>query len=174
MGAYSFESIAKDLKAGKYAPVYFFAGEEPFYAQQLLQLIEKGILDESERSFNQTVLYGKETNMLQILEEAKRFPMMSERIVVVVKDLPIADGVITVLVKQAREGNNARSLFIGPGQVSQETVSCRPQSCHQAGPGGAANRYVAIGAVKAGPLAGQLVDVGRYHKTLPVTAQLRS
>lgn len=86
MGAYSFESIAKDLKAGKYAPVYFFAGEEPFYAQQLLQLIEKGILDESERSFNQTVLYGKETNMLQILEEAKRFPMMSERIVVVVKE----------------------------------------------------------------------------------------
>ena len=86
MGAYSFDSIAKDLKAGKYAPVYFFAGEEPFYAQQLLQLIEKGILDESERSFNQTVLYGKETNMLQILEEAKRFPMMSERIVVVVKE----------------------------------------------------------------------------------------
>lgn len=86
MGAYSFESIAKDLKAGKYAPVYFFAGEEPFYAQQLLQLIEKGILEESERSFNQTVLYGKETNMLQILEEAKRFPMMSERIVVVVKE----------------------------------------------------------------------------------------
>lgn len=86
MGAYSFESIAKDLEAGKYAPVYFFAGEEPFYAQQLLQLIEKGILDESERSFNQTVLYGKETNMLQILEEAKRFPMMSERIVVVVKE----------------------------------------------------------------------------------------
>ena len=86
MGAYSFESIAKDLKAGKYAPVYFFAGEEPFYAQQLLQLIEKGILDESERSFNQAVLYGKETNMLQILEEAKRFPMMSERIVVVVKE----------------------------------------------------------------------------------------
>ena len=86
MGAHSFNSIAKDLKAGKYAPVYFFAGEEPFYAQQLLQLIEKGILDESERSFNQSVLYGKETNMLQILEEAKRFPMMSERIVVVVKE----------------------------------------------------------------------------------------
>ena len=86
MGAHSFNGIAKDLKAGKYAPVYFFAGEEPFYAQQLLQLIEKGILNESERNFNQTILYAKETNMLQILEEAKRFPMMSERIVVVVKE----------------------------------------------------------------------------------------
>ena len=86
MGAHSFNGIAKDLKAGKYAPVYFFAGEEPFYAQQLLQLIEKGILNESERNFNQTILYAKETNMIQILEEAKRFPMMSERIVVVVKE----------------------------------------------------------------------------------------
>jgi|GEM_PF-4562954 len=59
MGAHSFNGIAKDLKAGKYAPVYFFAGEEPFYAQQLLQLIEKGILNESERNFNQTILSQK-------------------------------------------------------------------------------------------------------------------
>ena len=86
MATYSFEGILKDLKAGNFAPVYFFAGEEPFYGQQLLQFIEKNILDEAERSFNQSVLYGKETNMLQILEEAKRFPMMSDRIVVVVKE----------------------------------------------------------------------------------------
>jgi len=86
MAANSFDGILRDLKAGKFAPVYFFAGEEPFYAQQLLDYIEHNALDESERSFNQTVLYGKDTNMLQILEEAKRFPMMSERIVVVVKE----------------------------------------------------------------------------------------
>jgi len=86
MADYSFEGISRDLKAGKYAPVYFFAGEEPFYAQQLIDYIEHHALDEAERSFNQTVLYGKEANMLQILEEAKRFPMMSERVVVVVKE----------------------------------------------------------------------------------------
>jgi DNA polymerase-3 subunit delta len=73
MGAYSFESIAKDLKAAKYAPVYFFAGEEPFYAQQLLQLIEKGILDESERSFNQTVLYGKRRTCYRFLRRPSAF-----------------------------------------------------------------------------------------------------
>lgn len=86
MATYSFEGIKSDLKSGKYAPVYFFAGEEPFYAQQLLDHIEHQVLDEAEKSFNQTVLYGKETNMLQILEEAKRFPMMSERMVVLVKE----------------------------------------------------------------------------------------
>jgi len=86
MATYSYESIVKDLRAKKLAPVYFFSGEESFYAQQLLEIIEKELLDEAERSFNQSVLYGKDTNMLQILEEAKRFPMMSERMVVVVKE----------------------------------------------------------------------------------------
>ena len=86
MAAHSFDGILRALKAGTYAPVYFFAGEEPYYAQQLLDFIEHNALDESERSFNQTVLYGKDTNMLQILEEAKRFPMMSERMVVLVKE----------------------------------------------------------------------------------------
>ena len=86
MAANSFESILNALKNGDYQPVYFFAGEESFYAQQLLDYLEHNALDESERSFNQTVLYGKETNMLQILEEAKRFPMMSEKMVVIVKE----------------------------------------------------------------------------------------
>ena len=86
MATYSYESIVKDLRAKKLAPVYFFSGEESFYAQQLLEVIEKELLDEAERSFNQSVLYGKDTNMLQILEEAKRFPMMSDHIVVVVKE----------------------------------------------------------------------------------------
>ena len=72
MAANSFESILNALKNGDYQPVYFFAGEESFYAQQLLDYLGV-ILGRSERSFNQTVLYGKETNMLQILEEAKRF-----------------------------------------------------------------------------------------------------
>jgi DNA polymerase-3 subunit delta len=86
MATYSYESIVRDLRAKKLAPVYFFSGEESFYAQQLLEVIEKEVLDEAERSFNQSVLYGKDTNMLQILEEAKRFPMMSDYMVVVVKE----------------------------------------------------------------------------------------
>lgn len=86
MAAHSFESIRADIQKKSFAPVYFFSGEEPFYAQQLLEAIERHALDESERDFNQTVLYGKDTDMLAILAEAKRFPMMSERVVVIVKE----------------------------------------------------------------------------------------
>ena len=86
MALHSFESIRTDIQKKSFAPVYFFSGEEPFYAQQLLEAIEKTALDEGERDFNQTVLYGKDTDMLSILAEAKRFPMMSERVVVIVKE----------------------------------------------------------------------------------------
>ena len=86
MAANSFGSILSALKKGDYQPVYFFSGEESFYTQQLLDYLEHHVLDESERSFNQTVLYGKETNMLQVLEEAKRFPMLSERMLVIVRE----------------------------------------------------------------------------------------
>ena len=59
MATYSYESIVKDLRAKKLAPVYFFSGEESFYAQQLLEVIEKELLDEAERSFNQSCYTGK-------------------------------------------------------------------------------------------------------------------
>ena len=86
MAVNSFESILNALNNGDYQPVYFFAGEESFYGQKLLDYLEHNVLEESLRSFNQTVLYGKETNMLQILEEAKRFPMMGDKIVVIVRE----------------------------------------------------------------------------------------
>ncbi len=81
-----FNSILKDLRAGKYAPVYFLMGEEPFYIDQLCDHIEKKILDETEREFNLTVLYGLDTDLGRILGEAKKFPMMGERTVVIIKE----------------------------------------------------------------------------------------
>jgi DNA polymerase III subunit delta len=80
------ESVLKDLKSNKYSPVYFLQGEEPFYIDQIADFIEKKCLNESEKSFNQTILYGKDVNMNTILLNAKRFPMMSERQVVIVKE----------------------------------------------------------------------------------------
>jgi DNA polymerase-3 subunit delta len=80
------ESVIKDLKNGKYAPVYFLQGEEPFYIDLISDYIEKNCLQESEKSFNLTVLYGKEANVNAILQNAKRFPMMAERQVVIVKE----------------------------------------------------------------------------------------
>jgi DNA polymerase-3 subunit delta len=86
MAAVSPEIVIKDLKGGKYAPVYFLQGEEPFYIDFISDLIEKNCLKDAEKSFNQTVLYGKDINMNTVLQNAKRFPMMSERQVVIIKE----------------------------------------------------------------------------------------
>src|SRR6185437_10133823 len=84
--ATSAEVVIKDLQNKKYAPVYFLQGEEPYYIDLISDFVEKNCLNESEKGFNQTVLYGKDVNMNTILLNAKRFPMMSERQVVIVKE----------------------------------------------------------------------------------------
>ncbi|MGK7392398.1 MAG: DNA polymerase III subunit delta [Candidatus Cyclobacteriaceae bacterium M2_1C_046] len=78
--------ILNDLKKGKYAPVYFLQGEETFFIDQVSDYIEKNAIDEASKSFNQTVLYGKDVNVVTILNNARRFPMMSERQLVLVKE----------------------------------------------------------------------------------------
>jgi DNA polymerase III subunit delta len=78
--------ILTELKAGKYAPVYFLQGEETFYIDLISNYIESNALSESERSFNQVIMYGKDVTMAAILTNARRFPMMAERQVVIVKE----------------------------------------------------------------------------------------
>ena len=80
------KSILRDIKAKKYKPVYFLGGEEPYFIDVISDYIQKSVLEEHERDFNQTILYGKETNAGEILSVAKRFPMMSEYQVVIVKE----------------------------------------------------------------------------------------
>ncbi|WP_124980794.1 DNA polymerase III subunit delta [Nonlabens xiamenensis] len=78
--------ILNDLKQKKYAPVYFLCGSEPYFIDQVSDYIENNVLEESEKGFNQMLIYGKETTMEEILENAKRFPMMAERQVIIVKE----------------------------------------------------------------------------------------
>jgi DNA polymerase III subunit delta len=80
------KKIWGELRAGKYAPVYFLQGEESFYIDLISNYIEANALSESERSFNQVIMYGKDVTMAAILTNARRFPMMSERQVVIVKE----------------------------------------------------------------------------------------
>ena len=61
-------------------------GDEPYYIDKIAQFISDNILTEEEKGFNQMVLYGKETSLEQVLSNAKRYPMMSERQVVIVKE----------------------------------------------------------------------------------------
>ncbi|MDZ4713913.1 MAG: DNA polymerase III subunit delta [Cytophagales bacterium] len=80
------KKLLTGLKAGKYDPVYLLQGEETYYIDLIANYIEENALNESERSFNQVILYGKESPVHVILNHAKRFPMMAERQVVVVRE----------------------------------------------------------------------------------------
>lgn len=81
-----YKKILQDLKKGNYAPVYFLCGEEPYFIDKVSDFIEDNILDESEKEFNQSVLYGRDVTPQDIVSTAKRFPMMSEYQVVIVKE----------------------------------------------------------------------------------------
>ena len=78
--------IVNDIKAGKIWPIYFLMGEEPYYIDKLSDYIEQNILSEEEKSFNQTVLYGRDVTVEDIISAAKRYPMMAERQVIIVKE----------------------------------------------------------------------------------------
>ncbi|ESU18685.1 DNA polymerase III, delta subunit [Flavobacterium cauense R2A-7] len=78
--------IIKDIQAGNIKPIYFLMGEEPYYIDKLSEYIENNILQEHERDFNQTVLYGRDVTIEDIVGNAKRFPMMADRQVVIVKE----------------------------------------------------------------------------------------
>ena len=78
--------ILTDLKRKIFKPVYFLSGEEAYYIDLISDYIEKNVLDESEQEFNQTILYGKDVDLNTIISAAKRFPMMSEYQVVIVKE----------------------------------------------------------------------------------------
>ncbi len=81
------DAVLKDLKEKKYAPVYFLHGEEAYYIDAITDFIEQNVLSPSERSFNQVVFYGRDTDMMSLLGQANRFPMMADKQVVIVKEL---------------------------------------------------------------------------------------
>ncbi len=78
--------IVNDIKSGNIKPIYFLMGEEPYYIDKLSDFIEEKVLTEEEKGFNQTVLYGRDVSIEDIISTAKRYPMMAERQVVIVKE----------------------------------------------------------------------------------------
>jgi len=82
----TFEQIMSDLKKKIYKPLYYLMGEESFFIDQITSYIDKNILPEDEKSFNQTVLYGKDIDMGKLLNTARQFPMMSNYNVVILKE----------------------------------------------------------------------------------------
>jgi DNA polymerase-3 subunit delta len=75
-----------ELKKKVYRPVYFLMGEEPYFIDMISDYIEQNVLDESEKEFNQSILYGRDISAAEVIGAAKRFPMMSEHQVVIIKE----------------------------------------------------------------------------------------
>ena len=82
----TFEGIMADLKAGNYAPVYYLMGDEPYYIDKIADYIAEHALQPEDRDFNQTVMFGSDVNAAQVADLARRYPMMAERQVVIVKE----------------------------------------------------------------------------------------
>jgi DNA polymerase III subunit delta len=84
--AHSPDAVLKDLKAKKFAPIYFLEGDEPYFIDLITDYIEKHAIAEHEKGFNQLVMYGKDSQVNVILSNARKFPMMADRQVVIVKE----------------------------------------------------------------------------------------
>ena len=82
----TYEGIMRDLKARKLVPIYYLMGEESYYIDKIADYIAENVLQPEERDFNQTVLFGSDVTAAQIVDVAKRYPMMSNFQVVIVKE----------------------------------------------------------------------------------------
>ena len=82
----TYEEIARDLKNRVYKPVYYLMGEESYYIDKISEYIADTVLTAEEKEFNQTVVYGGDTDIATIINAAKRYPMMSDYQVVIVKE----------------------------------------------------------------------------------------
>ena len=81
-----FEDIIQELKKKIYRQVYFLTGDEPYYIDQISDYIENNVLTEAEKGFNQTIFYGRDSDPLMVMESARRFPMMANQQVIIVKE----------------------------------------------------------------------------------------
>lgn len=82
----TYEEIVRSIKNKHYAPVYFLMGDEDYYIDQITDLIMRTVLTDVEKEFNQTVIYGSDTDIASVINMAKRYPMMAEHQVIVVKE----------------------------------------------------------------------------------------
>lgn len=82
----SYKQVLNGLRKKEYYPVYFLHGEEAYYIDEITKVIEHEVLDDATKAFNQTILYGKEIDYKNVLDNARRYPVMAERQVVIVKE----------------------------------------------------------------------------------------
>ena len=104
--------IVSDIKSGNAKPIYILMGEASYYIDRISDFIENNVLSEDEKGFNQAVLYGRETTIEDIVSNAKRYPMMAEKTVVIVKEAQDLSRTIEKLVPYAENPQNSTVLVI--------------------------------------------------------------
>lgn len=82
----NYKGILADIKRGKLKPIYFLQGEEPYFIDLIADYIAENILTDSEKEFNQSVLYGQDVEVKEVVAAAKRFPMMAQHQVIILKE----------------------------------------------------------------------------------------
>ncbi|MCR5039874.1 MAG: DNA polymerase III subunit delta [Bacteroidales bacterium] len=82
----TYEQILSEIHKKNFAPIYFLTGDEPYFIDMISDAIENEALDEADRAFNQIVLYGRDVDVETIANHARSFPMMGDRMVVIVKE----------------------------------------------------------------------------------------
>jgi DNA polymerase-3 subunit delta len=104
--------LVNDIRKGVLKPIYLLMGEEPYYIDKISEFIEDNILSEEEKGFNQMVLYGRDVSIDEIVASAKRFPMMAERQVLIVKEAQDLSRTIEKLVNYAKNPQPSTVLVI--------------------------------------------------------------
>lgn len=82
----TFDDICKEIISGKFYPIYFLMGEEPYFIDKITDLLISRVVPEEQKDFNQIILYGADTDAVSIINAARRFPMMSDYQIVVVRE----------------------------------------------------------------------------------------
>jgi DNA polymerase-3 subunit delta len=104
--------IVSEIREDKARPIYFLMGEEPYYIDKISEYIENNVLSEEERGFNQMTLYGRDVTIEDIVSNAKRFPMMAEKQVVLVKEAQDLSRTIEKLVSYAENPQPSTVLVV--------------------------------------------------------------
>ena len=104
------KEIVNNIQKGNVSPLYFLMGEEPYYIDRISDFIAQNLLAEEEKGFNQIIMYGRDTNIDEIVSNAKRYPMMAERQVIIVKEAQDLSRSIEKLVDYAENPQPTTTL----------------------------------------------------------------
>ncbi len=108
----TYEEIVRAVRAGSFAPIYYLMGEEAYYIDKLSEFIADAALKEEERDFNLTVCYGTDVTVDEVINAARRFPLMADRQVVWVREA------------QSMQGKEKLSAYLENPQMSTVLIFC--------------------------------------------------